>query len=244
MWKFASGKVKILNNIDIVLVCPQVAENIGLVARTLRNTCFSHLSLVNPNLTPKSYEAAKRARDLLEKADKFNTLKEALAQSHFAFATTRRIRAHKFIYNFDEILPLIISQAQKKKISIVFGKENFGLSQKETDLCDSVFYLPANPGFPSYNLSLAVGIVCYEIAQELHTLSQLPSLELATKEDIETFFFYLEKKLKSHSYKKKAETALYSLRRLATRTHLTRNEVSLLKSLIIDKGNKYGTSQP
>ena len=150
MWKFASAKAKSLGNIDLVLVSPQVPENIGLVARILKNTCFSHLSLVNPNLSEKSYEVAKRARDILNQAKKFDTLKEALSKSHFTFATTRRVRSYKFIYNFHDILPLIVSQAQKKRVSIVFGKENFGLSKKEIDLCDSVIYLPANPGFPSY----------------------------------------------------------------------------------------------
>ena len=207
--------------------------------RTLdKNTCFSHLSLVNPNLSEKSYEVAKRARDILNQAKKFDTLKEALSKSHFTFATTRRVRSYKFIYNFHDILPLIVSQAQKKRVSIVFGKENFGLSKKEIDLCDSVIYLPANPGFPSYNLSFAVGVVCYQIAQTLHTLSQLPSLDLASKKDIETLFSYVEERLKSYRDKRKTETALSSLRRLVTRTHLTRNEVSLLKNLIIDKDSK------
>ena len=145
MYKLNSDKEKILKNIEIVLASPAIPENIGLVARVLKNTSFFNLSLVNPKLTPKSSEVAKRARDLLKKAKAYDSLNEAVKSSTFVFGASRRKREYKVSFNFNEIKHLIISLAFNKKVSIVFGNETFGLSQEETKDCDSIFYIPANP---------------------------------------------------------------------------------------------------
>lgn len=233
MWKLNSDKEKILKNIDIVLVSPQIPENIGLVARLLKNTSFFNLVLVSPNLTQESLEVAKRARDVLEKAKVFDNLKNALKESSFVFGTTRRIREYKFIYNFEDIKPYVISLAKEKKVSILFGKENFGLSKEELQLCDSIFYLSANSKFPSYNLAIACGLVCYGLVDFLDKLYYVSKLDLARKKDIESLFLYLERFLSLWVEKKRLNSTLNSLRRLFLRTHLTKNEVSLLKSLIL-----------
>lgn len=238
MLKLPSIKERVLGNINIVLVSPQIPDNIGLTARVLKNTSFFNLSLVTPNLARKSFEVAKRAKDVLEKAKTFSTLKEAIATSHFVFGTTRRTREYKFIYNFSEIKNLIISLASSKKISIVFGQEDFGLSQEDLELCDSVFYIAANPLFSSYNLAFSAGIVCYELFNTLENIFSLGALDLAPKKDIETFFIYLEKYLSSRIDRKMLKPAIHSLERIFLRTHLTKNEVALLKSLILKREQK------
>ena len=232
MWKSTPDKGKVLKNIEIVLVSPGVPENIGLVARVLKNTSFSGLSLINPRLTSKSFDVAKRARDVLKQAKIFDSLESALSSSHFVFGTTRRPREYKFIHSFDDIKLLLLSVAVKKKVSIVFGKEDFGLSQRDIALCDSIFYLPANVQFPSYNLAFSVGIVCYEIFNLVGSFPHLKFLDLARRKDIENLFLYLEKYICRFSDKKRLASTMLSLRRLFLRTHLAKNEVSLLKSLI------------
>lgn len=231
-----SSANKILNNIDIVLVSPQVPENIGLVARALKNTSFYNLSLVDPCLTKKSFEVAKRAQDILKKAKIFNAVEEAVKSSYFVFGTTRRPRKYKMIYDFNDVKNLLISMASKKRISILFGKENFGLSKREVELCDSVFYIPSNVDFPSYNIANATGIVCYELYNSIKSLCCAGFLELAPKKEIESLFSYLEKWLEKRLSKQKVKPALLSLQRLFLRTHLTKNEVSLIKSLILKEG--------
>jgi len=225
---------KIINNITLILVSPLVPENIGLVSRVLKNTGFSNLYLVSPALTPKSFEVAKRARDILEKAKVFNTLKEAIASSHFVLGTTRRKREYKFIYNFKDILPYILSLAKKKEVSILFGKENFGLSKEEVDLCDSLFYLPANPEFPSYNLAFAVGIVCYQIFVHLNGITQLSYLDLAKKKEIDNLFLFINEGLRKLGWKEnELKSTIFSLRRIFLRTYLTKSEVRLLKKIFL-----------
>lgn len=230
---------KILENINIVLAYPQVAENIGLVARVLKNTGITNLSIVTETAVPvKSLEVAKRSRDTLEKAKIFKTLPQAISQSAFVFGTSRRLREYKFIYDFNDIKQFIISQAINQKISIVFGQEDFGLSKDSVELCDSVFYIPANPEFSSYNLAFSVGIVAWELFNLSNKLYSTGALKLAKKQDIETLFLYIEQALAKQVDKRKLNPILLSLKRILSRTQLTVSEVSLLKGLILKKLNK------
>lgn len=224
---------EIFRNIDIVLSSPQSPENIGLTARVMKNTGFKSLKLVNPNLNNKSFEVSKRARDVLKKAEQVSSLKEAVSSSEFVFGTTRRKREYKYIYNLNYLQNLILSLAKEKKISLVFGREDTGLSREELDLCDSVFYIPAYKKFPSYNLGFSVGIVCYEIFNISEQLSEVSSLNLAKKKEVQTFFNYLSDYLYDKLENKKAGSALKTLKRVLGRTHLTKNEVSLFKSLLL-----------
>ena len=229
-----SAKGAIFKNIRIVLVSPQVPENIGLCARVMKNTLFDNLCLVKPNLNGKSFEVAKRARDILENAELFDTLKNALGSSHFVFGTTRRKRSYKAIYNFQSVLPFIVAFARKYKITIIFGKENFGLSKDEIGLCDSVFYIPSASTFPSYNLAFSVGIVCYKIFEYVQNILDIDYFELARKKEIDSLFLFIEETLKKIRIKgNRKEATLYSLRRILSRTALTKNEAQLLKSIFV-----------
>lgn len=222
--------LKIVNNIEIVLVSPQVPENIGLVARNLKNTAFKNLSLVSPNLTKKSYEVAKGARDILKKAKVFSKLEDALTDSNFVFGTTRRRREFKFIYNFNQIKNFLISLSLKNKVSIIFGREDFGLSSEEIELCDSIFYIPANEKFPSYNLAFACGVVCYELFSLTQQIFSLSWLNLSKKKEINSIYNLLERLLAFSGEKKYSPL---TLRRLLSRCPLTKNETSFLKGILI-----------
>ncbi|MCM8773208.1 MAG: hypothetical protein NC820_00490 [Candidatus Omnitrophica bacterium] len=234
MYGLTLDKVRIIKNIRIVLVNPTIEENIGLCARVLKNTSFSHLYLVKPNLSTISFKVAKRANDLLKEAKVFDELKQALKDSLFVFGTTRRKRADKLIYNLNYILPSIVAQASKGVVSIIFGKEDFGLSKEELRYCDSVFYIPANPNFSSYNLAFAVGIVCYKILEYLDNVMYIDSLDLAKKEDIETLLVFIQKAMTVLGVKKEfIDSSFNSFRRIFLRTHLTCNEVQILKTIFL-----------
>ena len=222
-------------NIQIVLVEPQVPDNIGLIARVIKNTGVGSLVLVRPQaLTQKAFEVAKRARDVLEKAVIVDTIAAALAESHFVFATTRRQPSGTFIFDFNESKQFIAAAACAKKISIVFGRENFGLTQEELEQCTNAFYIPARPDFPSYNLAAAVGIVCYELMSCLQQSYRLPKLALASRKECEELFSFLEKYLTTRIKKNRVQPSLHTLRRMFTRACLTKNEAGLLKSLFVD----------
>ncbi|MFA7677038.1 MAG: TrmH family RNA methyltransferase [Candidatus Omnitrophota bacterium] len=224
-------KQKILDNINIVLAEPKIPENIGLTARVLKNTSFSTFSLVNPCLSQKVSEVARRAKDILEGARVYGSLKEALASSQFVFGASRRKHKDIYIHNFNDIKYSIVSLAKAGRISIIFGQESFGLRNRETEECGGIFYIPASPEFSSYNLSQAVGIVCYEIATIIDKLYAASTFKPALRSEYETFFDYLRDYLSLRVKKDRVETSLKSLKRLFLRTYLTKNEISLLKNL-------------
>jgi len=211
-----------------------VPENIGLCARTMKNTGFSDLVLVNPCLKEKSFQVAKRARDVLEKARICENLDQAVADSGFVFAATRRSREYKLIYDFRAILPQIVACAAARKTSIVFGREDRGLEQAELACCDSIFYLPADPEFSSYNLSFSLGLVCYLIFDFCSSFFSSPCLDLASKKDIEEMLCFAAQGLEnSLGSRVKAQTMTDSLRRLLLRTQLTKKEKELLKTVFL-----------
>ncbi|MDD3296335.1 MAG: TrmH family RNA methyltransferase [Candidatus Omnitrophica bacterium] len=224
-------KQKILDNINIVLAEPKIPENIGLAARVLKNTSFPNLSLVRPCLNQKASEVARRAKDILEEAKVYNSLSEALSSSQFVFGASSRKHRGMNIHNFNDIKYLIISLAKAGRISIVFGKESFGLCSHQIKECTGVFYIPANPEFSSYNLSQAVGIVCYEIATVIDKLYTVSTFKPASRGEYETFFDYLKDYLSLKVKKDRVKTSLSSLKRLFLRTSLSKNEISLLKDI-------------
>lgn len=222
-----------LAHIEIVLVRPQTPENIGLAARVMKNTGLNRLTVVGAALAQKSCDVAKHARSIVEDARRVEALPEALSKSQFVFGTSRRWREHKFIYNLRDSKHLIASLAVKSNISIVFGPEDFGLSGEDMEFCDSIFYIPACDEFPSYNLASAVGIVCYELFTLMQEMRQIANFELAPRKEIETLLAYVQQALTQRSAQSHAESATTALRRILHRTHLTKSEAALLKSLII-----------
>ena len=109
-----------LKNISIVLVKPQIGENIGATARVMKNFGLSALSIVNPKEqwpNRKAIYTSVKASDIIHKAKIFNSTKDALSKSDIVFATTARIRnINKKIYTLTEAIKII--NTTKKKISI------------------------------------------------------------------------------------------------------------------------------
>lgn len=232
------AKHRVFDNISVVLVSPQAPENIGLAARCLKNTGFSRLRLVCSSIPKRSFDVAKRARDILDKAKIFPSLADALADVDYVCGTTRRRRRYTTISHFRFILPQLVAMASTGKVAIVFGKEDFGLSRDELSRCDSIFYLPADPDFSSYNMAFSVGIVGYSIMEYCDTLFSTACLDLARKKDIDSLLSCIQgclaKPLGSTAH---ASTMARSLRRLLSRTLLTRKEAELLKTMFIKLSN-------
>ena len=154
--------------ISFVLVEPKVAENIGASARAIKTMGFTGLSLVNPVSWPddKARWLAHGSVDVLEGARIFGNLADALKESDFAVATSARQRKVKQNYvparELKEFLHSKVSSATR--ISIVFGREESGLSNEEMRLCDITSTIAMAESYPSLNLSQAVMLFAYELA--------------------------------------------------------------------------------
>lgn len=155
-----------LGNIRIVLVEPRGAFNIGSVARVMKNMGLSELALVNPVEfhNDEAYRGAVGAKDVLLKALVFQTLQEAIGDTNIVVGTTRRSgKLRRVDCSVEELGERIFPATLKGKVALLFGREESGLTNRETDLCNLLVYIPANRKFPSLNLSHAVAIVCYRL---------------------------------------------------------------------------------
>ena len=152
----------------IVLVEPQMPENIGAAARAMTNFGLSDLRLVRPQARfphPKARAMASGAVQVLDAARVFDTVEEAVADLGLLFATTARERGQaKPVDGPAEAVALMLSRQGEGAAAsgVLFGRERTGLENDEVSLADRVLTFPVNPAFASLNLSQAVLLVGYE----------------------------------------------------------------------------------
>jgi TrmH family RNA methyltransferase len=155
-----------LSRVRIVLVEPRGAFNIGSVARVMKNMGLEDLALVNPVPfhNDEGYRGAVGARSVLNGAKLFTGLTDAVAGSNLVVGTTRRTgKLRKIVCGVRQLPGRVIPMLGKGRVSILFGREESGLTTEEATLCNLLVSITANPDFPSLNLSHAVAIVCYEL---------------------------------------------------------------------------------
>ena len=160
------------NCINIVLVETSHPGNIGSVARAMKTMGLSRLSLVNPKDFPSGDANALsgNARDVLDAAIIYPNLDAAIKESTFVYATSSRNRSIQWpTINAGEAAKEICNQTENdKKISIIFGKEDRGLTNDELELANTLIEIPANPEYPVLNLAMSAQIIAYEIYKESH----------------------------------------------------------------------------
>lgn len=160
-----SAKVN-LDHIAIILVRPQIPENIGSAARAMNNMGLSRLNLVAPkNLEPARMHkpATGSSIDIIENMAVFDSLKQALADFGYVVGTTARIGALRPAMTqprrlAQELIPI----SQNNQVAIVFGPEDCGLSNAQLRYCHSIATIPT-ARFASLNIAQAVMIICYEL---------------------------------------------------------------------------------
>ena len=158
--------------INIVLVETSHPGNIGSVARAMKTMGLSKLSLINPRKFPSGEANALsgNATDILENAQVYKTIEDAIKTSTFVYATSSRNRTIQWpTVNVEEGAELILNQtAAEKEISILFGREDRGLTNEELQLANTHIEIPANPDYPVLNLAMSAQILSYEIFKASH----------------------------------------------------------------------------
>lgn len=149
----------------VILVEPQLAENIGMTARAMANFGLSELRLVKPkNGWPKKgvREAASGATHVLDRATIFASVEEAVADLHYVLATTARERGQmKRVFSPQDAMAELTGR-EGQRCGVMFGRERVGLTNDEVSLADAIVTFPVSPDFPSLNLAQAVLLVGYE----------------------------------------------------------------------------------
>jgi tRNA/rRNA methyltransferase len=166
----------------IVLVRPQLGQNIGKSARAMLNFGLTDMRLVAPRdgwPNPDAGPAASGADVVLEKARLFDTVEQAVADCAFVYASTVRRR--------DLVMPVIGPgemadriAASNQRSAILFGPERSGLETEEVALADAIVTVPINPDFASLNLAQAVILLAYEWSRRT-SLAQPPAKDLETR---------------------------------------------------------------
>lgn len=151
----------------VVLVHPQLGENIGMAARAMLNFALTELRLVKPRdgwPSESALKASSGADLVIEGAQVFETVEEAIADLHYVVAATARERDQlKTVMTGDRAAREIRAEAAKgHRTGILFGAERAGLSNDHIALADAILMAPVNPTFASLNLSQAVLLAGYE----------------------------------------------------------------------------------
>ena len=229
----------------VILVEPQLGENIGMAARAMGNFALSALRIVNPrdgwpNIAAQ--RAAAGADHILEKVELFGTVEEAVADLDLLFATTARPH--------DQAKPVVGPEAAAGEIAghvaaggkagILFGRERWGLTNEEVGLSNRIITFPVNPGFASLNLAQAVLLVGYEWFKRA-TSGELPHAmpersERASQHQMQAFFDNLVRELDKVEFLRPAEkrdTMLVNLRNIFTRMEPTKQDMHTLHGVVM-----------
>ena len=223
----------------IVLVRPQLGQNIGKAARAMLNFGLTELRLVAPRdgwPNPDAGPAASGADIVLEQAKVFDTAEEAIADCSTVFASTVRRR--------DLVMPVVGPQEMAGRITssdgrsaILFGPERSGLETEEVALANAIVTVPINPGFASLNLAQAVILLAYEWSKR-SDLAQ-PTVkdieEAAPHGDLEGLIGQLDDELVAKGYfhpPSRTQATRNTIRTIFTKTGWSSREVKAVRGII------------
>lgn len=234
----------------IILVNPQMGENIGATARAMLNCGLTNLRLVNPRdgwPSEKAVAMAAGAFDAMPEVQVFDTLADAIADCQTIYATTARAR--------DLVKPVLTARSaglamhkdihEGQKIAILFGAERSGLTNDEVMMAHKLITIPLNPDFSSLNLGQSVLLVSYEWSQGTFDAPDI-ALPLgksnpAPAELFNKFFDRLDNELLNGGFYRVAEmkdTISRNIRALFSRAHPTDQEINTLHGIVTTLINK------
>ena len=235
-----------------VLVRPQMGENIGASARAMWNFGLEQMRVVAPRDGWPSTHAvamASGAGRLLDAAQHFDGVSEAVGDTSFVFATTARGRGlTKPILAPEEAMRQVAEKiAQGQKVAVLFGPERAGLENEDIAGANALISVPVNPDFPSLNLAQCVLLMAYEWRRAQGQV-ELARMELAKTQwaeaiEVEKLAQHYEERLEDSGFffpEAKAPGMKVNLRNMWSRFSLTRADVQMLHGVLrqLVRGNK------
>src|SRR5258708_6323235 len=229
----------------MVLVEPQLGENIGAAARVMANFGLSRLRLVKPrdgwpNLQAR--RSASGADRILDETALYESIEAAIADCTLVMATTARAHDQaKPVLAPDEAAAFLAPHvAAGENVAVLFGRERYGLENDEVALADRIVTFPINPAFASLNLAQAVALIAYEWFK-LASGGGLPfamprKSQPAPKQQIEAFLANLERQLDLLQYFRpldKRATIVVNLRNIFARMQPTKQDIQTLHGIVV-----------
>lgn len=237
------------SRISIILVEPIYAGNVGAVARIMNNFCFSDLRIVGSVPEKNDFYLAMHSEHILEEARLFPDLASAIADLDRVIAFSRRLGKNKPVDLSPPQMAAYVHEIPELKIGLIFGRETFGLTDEEADLCPLRCHYSANPAFPSINLAQAVALAVYELdsfEQRGQDLRLHP--DAVNKDELDRIYAYMKNVLDSIGYFSRHETTNWDvfLRKMLAQLNPNKEMVYRLRQmfnrihvLVTGKGKGY-----
>lgn len=227
----------------IILIEPQMGENIGAAARAMLNSGVDELRIVNPRDGWPSEAASimsSGALDRMPEVQVYDSTAAALADCHYSYATTARPRDMvKPVMNAKQAAADIITRTgQGMKCAYLFGPERAGLSNEDVALSHAIITIPLNPDFSSLNLAQGVLLCAYEWYQaHLETTATPAPLEdfPAPHGELNVLYTRLEEELRAGGFFKTQEmqpNVMRNLKNMFSRAEMTSQEINTFHGII------------
>tara|TARA_B100001971_G_scaffold59939_1_gene55032 strand:- start:64 stop:789 length:726 start_codon:yes stop_codon:yes gene_type:complete len=225
-----------LEKIYFILVRPQMGENIGSVARAIKNFNIKYLRIVNPRCnwpSQKALATSVGAKDILKSAKIYNSIEKAIGDLDIIFASTSRIR--KVNKKIISILDFKKKVEKKRKIGILFGPEDSGLSNDEISYANYLVKIPTNKKFSSLNLSHSAIIFCFELFQYFSNKKAIYKSgyksSVAKKSEVNKFLSFIINKLDKKGFLQpdhKRKSMIRNINNIFHRLNLSEQEIRIL----------------
>ena len=228
----------------IILVRPQMGENIGAAARAMLNFGLGRMRIVDPRdgwPNPKAVAKASGAGRVLDHAGLFGTVAEAIRDCDYVFATTARGRElTKPVMTPERAMQHARAlSAEGRRVGILFGPERTGLENEDVALANAIVTVPVNPEFFSLNLAQCVLLTAYEWRRQTDAtppeVMDMARIDFATALEVEKLGDHFEEKLSAAGFFFPAEKAAgmkLNLRNMWARLPLTRADVQTLHGML------------
>lgn len=225
-----------LEHIAIILVEPQIPENIGAAARAMNNMGIERLILVKPkncDLTRVLKMATGSSIDIIEEMEVFDDLGEAIGPFEYVVGTTARTGSHRPALTGPRRLALDLAAiSRNNRIAILFGPEDRGLSNEHLRYCHTIATIPT-AHFSSLNLAHSVMIICYEIFMAGKEAPKETPPRLANKFELEGMYDHLKDVLQKIGFihPQNPEHWMLNIRRFLSRLPLRAREVRVVRGV-------------
>tara|TARA_B100000686_G_scaffold259168_1_gene271593 strand:- start:276 stop:1001 length:726 start_codon:yes stop_codon:yes gene_type:complete len=225
-----------LSNFYFILVRPQLGENIGSVARAIKNFNIRNLRIVNPRCNwpnQKALATSVGAKDILKSTKIYNSIEKSVEDLDIIFASSSRIRRVNkkviSVYNFSEKIK------KERKVGIIFGPEASGLSNDEISCANYLVKIPSNKNFSSLNLSHSAIIFCFEIYKHFSRKKNeyktgYKSL-IASKSEVNKFLNFIIQGLDKKGFLQpdhKRQSMIRNINNIFHRLNLSEQEIRIL----------------
>jgi len=224
-------------SISIILVAPQMGENIGAVARAMKNFDIYDLRIVGPRdgwPNEKAVSMSVGAADLIANARIFGSVIDAISDLSYVYAATATPRDMNKEYVFSRDLKEDIPKIGK--VGIMFGRENCGLNNQEISYANKIITIDTNLSFSSLNIAHSVAVICYELFQARMQSRPYVQPTLAGNDELEYFYEHLFNSLEERKFfrvPEKREKMSLKIRNIFARIdNLSKTELQTLRGII------------